>query len=630
MAVLRTIWRVLMGVKDVLALLFLLLFFGGLWAVLAGRAPLSVPQGAALYIDLDGVLVEQYSDRSPLALLSGSDFTQETRVRDVLAALKAARTDARIKAVAIDLDGFVGGGQANMAAIGAEIEQVKRAGKPVHVYATAYLDDGYRLAAHASKVWVNALGGVFLSGPGGTGPYFAQALDRLGITMNVFRVGTYKAAIEPFTRNDQSPEAEAAEQAVVDALWRDLVAGIRAARPKADPAGYVAELPARLEAAGKNLSQAALNAGLVDAVGDWNSMASELRGLVGEGRTATPGNFNRVGLDTYAAVAAQKLPRSGDAVGVVYVAGTIVDGEGGGGQAAGDTIAGLIEQALADRSIKALVVRIDSPGGSVTASERIRTALNEAKARKIPVVASMGPLAASGGYWVATPAEAIFAQPSTITGSIGVFALIPSFEKARGKLGIGADGVRSTPLSGEPDVLRGLGAPAQALFQASVEDIYARFLAIVGESRGKTPAQIDSIAQGRIWDGAAAQRLGLVDRIGTLDDAIAEARKRAGLPADSRVVAIEPSPLLPPELVRALLGSGAAPATAPADAIGKSVHRATLRLGAALATATSLAAHPSVQALCAPCLGLAVPGGRIRADALALARAAGTVRAEPR
>jgi protease-4 len=630
MAALRSIWQFMMGVKDFLALLFLLLFFGLLWAALSGRAPLSVPQGAALHIDLDGVLVEQYSDQSPLALLSGSDFTQETRVRDVLAALKAAREDGRVKAVAIDLDGFVGGGQANMAAIGAEIERVKRAGKPVHVYATAYLDDGYRLAAHASKVWVNPLGGVFLTGPGGTGPYFAQALDRLGITMNVFRVGTFKAAIEPFIRNDQSPEAEAAEQAVVDALWRDQVAGIRTARPKADPAGYVADLPVRLEAANKNLSQAALNAGLVDAVGDWSALASEMRGVVGEGKDGTPGDFNRVGLGTYAAAVAHKLPTSGDAVGVVYVAGTIVDGESGGGEAAGDTIAGLIEDALGDRSIKALVVRIDSPGGSVTASERIRAALSEAKARKIPVVASMGPLAASGGYWVATPAQTIFAQPSTITGSIGVFALIPSFEEARDKLGIGADGVRSTPLSGEPDLLRGLGAPAQALFQASVEDIYARFLTIVGEARGKTPAQIDPIAQGRIWDGAAAQRLGLVDRMGTLDDALAEARKLAGLSADSRVVAIEPTPWLPPELVRSLLGASPPVAAAPVDAIGKSVNRAALRLGSAIATATALATRPSVQALCTECLGFTAPGGRVSADALALARAAATARADAR
>ncbi len=623
MAVLRTIWQFLMGVKDLLALLFLLLFFGLLWAALSGRAPLSVPKGAALHLDLDGVLVEQYSDQSPLALLSGSDFTRETRVRDVIAALKAAREDSRIRAVAIDLDGFVGGGQANMAAIGAELERVKRAGKPVHVYATAYLDDSYRLAAHASKVWVNPLGGVFLTGPGGTGPYFAEALDRLGIRMNVFRVGTYKAAIEPFTRNDQSPEAREANQQVVDALWRDQVAAIRAARPKADPQGFVSELPARLAAAGQSLAQAALQAGLVDATGDWAAMAAELRGVVGEGRTTAPTDFNRVELPAYAVLAAQKRPTSGDAVGVVYVAGTIVDGEGGGGQAFGDTIAGLIEQALTDRSIKALVVRIDSPGGSVTASERIRSALNEAKARNIPIIASMGPLAASGGYWVATPAKTIFAQPSTITGSIGVFALVPSFEEAREKLGVGADGVRSTPLSGEPDVLRGLGEPARALFQASVEDIYRRFLTIVGESRGKSPAQIDPIAQGRIWDGGTAQRLGLVDRMGTLEDALAEARRQANLPADSRVVAIEPTPFLPPELLRSLFGS--APA-APSDLVGKTAHRSALRLAAAIETAGLLAVRPSVQALCSQCLAFALPTAAAQADVSGIVRAAAAAR----
>ena len=620
MTILRAIWRFLVGVKDALVLLFMLLFFGLLWAALNARAPLSVPRGSALVLDLSGVVVDQATERDFTELLApGGSVTQEIQARDVIRAIATARDDDRVKAIVLQLDTFVGGGQANLQSIGSELDRFKASGKPVYAYATAYLDDGYLLAAHASEVWLNPLGGLFLSGPGGSNLYFAEALRELGVAINVFRVGTYKSFVEPFTRQDASPEAEAAEKQLVDSLWATYTADVRAARPKADANAFLANLPQRVAAARGDLASASVAAGMIDKIGTYTALGGQLEGLVGAGEYDRPGAYNQINLAKYLAATRGALPSRGDAVGVVYVAGMIVDGEAGAGTAGGDTIATLIEEALGDASIKALVVRVDSPGGSVLASERIRQALVAAKQRGLPVVASMGPVAASGGYWVAAAAETIYAQPSTITGSIGVFAIIPTFEQTLRDLKLGVDGVKSTPYSGDPDLLAGLTPATRTLFQASVEDIYGRFLRIVADARQATPAQVDRVAQGRVWDGASAQRFGLVDRMGGLDAAVAEARRRADLPADSRVVDIEPKPLIPFELLASLTGDGEA--TPPRDAIGKLVQRQSWRVGGAAGGAMHTLARPSVQALCATCWGWSPPPATDNFDALTLARA---------
>lgn len=294
----------------------------------------------------------------------------------------------------------------------------------------------------------------------------------------------------------------------------------------------------------------------------------------------------------------------GDAVGVVYVSGEIIDGRAGRGTAAGDTIAELIAEATARDDIKALVVRVDSPGGSVTASEKIRQALVDARADGLPVVASFGPVAASGGYWIATAAEEIYAQPSTITGSIGVFAVVPSFERTLGKLGVSADGVKSTPYSGEPDVLQGLSPDTRALLQASVEDIYRRFTGLVARARDLPAARVDEIGQGRVWAGGTAQQLRLVDRFGGLDDAIAAAAKRAGLPADARVIDVEVQPSLPFQLFEQF----AAPQEqAPAgDAFTRLTRVSQWRAAGGIVAATRIAEGPTMQARCLSCAGLTI------------------------
>jgi protease-4 len=480
MIFLKAVWRFIVGVKDVLVLCFLLLFFGGLYAVLSmapGERPVKTHQGALL-IDLDGSLVEQPEEADPFATLLGSEApVQQYRLRDVVGAVDAARTDANIKAVVLNLDGFIGGGQVALTRLGKALDGVRAAKKPVLVYATLYSDDSYLLAAHGSEVWLNPLGAVALSGPGGSMPYFKGLMDKLGITAHIYRVGTYKSAVEPFMLTGASPEARAANQALVDTLWANWRTDVGKARPSAKIAAYASAPLPSIEAAKGDLSQTALAMKLVDRLGDERAFDERVAALAGEAPSHQSGpTYAAVDLKDY--VRAHRPGHDGQ-IGVITVAGDIVDGEAGPGTAGGDSIATLIDDAVAQGDIRALVVRIDSPGGSVLASERIRGALAAARARRIPIVASMGNVAASGGYWVSTAADKVLAEPSTITGSIGVFGILPSFEGLLAKIGVTSDGVQTTPLSGEPNIMGGFSADFDRISQLGVEDMYRRFLTLV-------------------------------------------------------------------------------------------------------------------------------------------------------
>lgn len=622
MAILSAFWRFLVGVKDALVLLFLALFFVGLWAALSARAPLTVPSGAALVLNLNGAIVDQEQERSPLAALGdNTNAAREYAVRDLTRAVVKARDDSRIKAIVLELDTFTGGGQANLSTLGSALDAFKKSGKPVYAYATAYTDDSYLLAAHATEIWANPLGGVFLTGPGQQGLYFADALQKLGITVNVFRVGTFKAAVEPFTRSSSSPEAKLAEQALVDTLWGGWKAEVRAVRPEADVEGFIATLPQRIAAAGDDLGRASLQAGLVDRSGAYSDLGDALAKRYGEADDDRAGGFNSIDIEKYLQVIGDGEGGSGSAVGIVEVSGTITDGEAGPGSAGGDTIARLIEKALADDAIKALVLRVDSPGGSVLASERIRAALLLAKARGLPIVASMGPVAASGGYWISTAADVIYAQPSTITGSIGVFAIIPTFEGALGKLAIGTDGVRSTPYSNSPEVLTGLTPQTRAILQSSVQDIYRRFTGLVAQSRRLTPGRVDAIGQGRVWAGSTALQLRLVDKLGGLDAAVAEARRRAKLKVDARVISIRPKSRFGLKWLEQLSRREDDTQETGRDLVGTLAARATGRTLAVTTRALGTLARPSVQAVCTECwaFGTPVAATDAKADALAAA-----------
>jgi protease-4 len=592
----RGIWKLLVGIKDALVLIAMLLFFGVLYTGLSAK-PKPVGEGVLL-VDLDGTLVEQPSQPSAGELLSGQDNRlHEYRLRDLVGALDAAKGDDRVKAVALDLDGFLGGGQSALSELGAAVRRVRASGKPVVAYAIGYSDDSYQLAANASEIWLNPLGAVVLAGPGRQNLYYKGLLDKLGVTANVYRVGTYKSAVEPFIRNDMSPEAKAAAQSLGGALletWREDVVK---ARPQAGVDAYMRDTAGAVTAAGGDMPKAALAAKLIDKIADRRGFEARLAELGGKDENAK-GGYHRIKLDSFIDDAVDTNP-SGP-IGVVTIAGEIVDGKAPAGTAGGDSIAEAIQKGLRGDKLKALVVRIDSPGGSVLASERIRQALLSAKEQKLPVVVSMGSVAASGGYWVATPADFIYAEPSTITGSIGVFGILPSFQGTMAKLGLGADGIKTTPLSGEPDLLHGPSAESAMLIQTGVESIYGKFLGIVAYSRHKTPADIDRIAQGRVWDGGTAHQLGLVDGFGGMDEAVAKAAELAKL-GDERDVTYLERPESFRDSILAMLAGEEEGNSNPPDAFATLKAAPEAAILSAIAELRSIMSGPSIQVRCLEC-----------------------------
>ena len=590
----RAIWKLLVGVKDALVLFLLILFFAGLYGALSAR-PAPIREGV-LDLDLNGSIVEQPARRQ-WADVAGSARIQEYRLRDLVAALDKAKDDSRVKAVALDIDGFTGGGATAIGDLADAVRRVRAAGKPVIAYGVGYTDSSYALASAASEIWLNPLGAVLISGPGGSNLYYKGLLDKLGVTANVYRVGAYKSAVEPFIRNDMSPEARQNYTALDGARLETWKQEVKLARPKANIDLFLSNMNGAVAAAGGDLAKAALQAGLVDRIGDRREFEARLAALGGgEGSGGAP--FKKVKLGSYIADVVNQKPTG--PIGIVTIAGMIVDGKAGPGTAGGDTIAKEIEDGIRNKGVKALVVRVDSPGGSVLASERIRQALLEAKTSKIPIVVSMGSVAASGGYWVSTPADFIYAEPSTITGSIGVFGVLPSFQGTLQKLGVGADGVKTTPLSGEPDLFKGPSPEANQLIQTGVEATYGRFLGIVSASRHKTPQQVDQIAQGRVWDGGTARQIGLVDGFGGVTDAIAKAAQLANLGNERGVRYLEPQRSFRDQLIDALTDQGDDTA-APGDAFSTLAREPEQQLAAALSEVRSIVSGPSIQARCLEC-----------------------------
>lgn len=596
----RAAWRFLVAIKDGMVLIAMLLFFGALYALLSTQPNSAAIRDGALLLDLNGVIVEE-----PAAptfedfLADNSNSPREYRLRDVVHAIDASVDDDRVKAIVLDLGSFAGGGQTSLTDIGHALDRAKKAGKPIYAFASFYSDDSYQLAAHATQIWMDPMGGMIFAGPGGNRLYYKGLIDRLGVTAHIYRVGTYKSAVEPYMRADQSPAAQEASEALYAVLWDAWLTEVKKARPQAtikpfadDPATYV-------KAAGGDLAQVAMEQKLVDKIGDKTAFDRFVAEKVGVDETPAPDSFKSIDYDDF--VAANPFETNGSPIGVITVAGEIVSGKGGTGSAASGRIAEEIYKALDEDEIKALVVRIDSPGGSAFASEEIRLALLEARKKKLPIVVSMGDVAASGGYWVATAGDHIFAEPDTITGSIGVFAVLPSFEKALAKWGVTADGVQTTPLSGEPDFVGGFSEDLNSILQSGVENSYGDFVKLVATARGKSTAEVDSIGQGRVWDGGTARQLGLVDGFGGINDALAEAAKRAGLAkGDYHAQYLDPDsefswlPFNGIPFVR----EESTPIT---GVLGWAAQRQKAIFGQALATAQGLMAREDVQALCLEC-----------------------------
>ncbi|WP_267394018.1 signal peptide peptidase SppA [Sphingomonas sp. GC_Shp_1] len=601
MKLVRGAWKLLVAIKDGLVLIAMLLFFGLLFAALNARPGSKPIKNGALVLDLDGTIVEQPEDITAMAALSGSKAPQQFRARDLLRAIDTARSDDRVKALVLDLDRFGGGYPATINEVAEAIRRFRDTKKPVLAYATAYTDAGYRLAANASEIWVNPLGGTLFTGPGGNQLYYKGLIDKLGVNTHVYRVGKFKSFVEPYTRADQSPEARAASQQLYGALEGQWQEAIAKARPQAQVKQFLSQPDKLVLAANGDIAKANLAAGLVDKLGDRTAFGRRVAAIAGTDANKSAGNFNTIPYQNW--VDAHPLSKAGDGIGVVTIAGDIVDGEGGPGEAHGDTIAKAILNGLATKNLKALVVRVDSPGGSVMASERIRLAILEAKKKGLPVVTSMGGLAASGGYWVSTPGDLIFAEPSTITGSIGIFGIIPTFENTLAKIGVTTDGVKTTALSGQPDVFGGTNPTLDAILQAGIENGYRQFIARVAQSRHMTPEHVNEIAQGRVWDGGSAHQLKLIDRFGNLDDAIAEAARRAKLdPAKVHAEYLEKKPGLAAQLAASINKDDDDDATG-GDVFSRIAADRRGMLAQVLGDVRRLASAGSVQARCLECGG---------------------------
>lgn len=590
-------WRFLVGVKDALVLFAMLAFFGALYAFLSGSPNAAAVEDGALIVALDGTVVEQPSVASPAELLSGAaNNARENRLRDVVHVIETAANDKRVKLIALDLDSFWGGGQVSLQRVGQALDTFRKTGKPVIAFATAYSDDSYLIAAHASEVWLDPMGMAFIAGPGGTQPYFKGLVDKLGVNVHVYRVGKFKSFVEPYTRTEQSPEAKAAGQTLADALFESWKSDVRSARPKAKLDTYISN-PARAATQG-SLSKAALSQGLVDKLGGriaWSRRISEIAGVDDDGAADS---FRGTELADY--LAAHPYAAHGDKVGIVTVAGDIIDGEAPPGTAGGDTISRVVLDAVASGDLDALVVRVDSPGGSALAAERIRLAVMEAKKAKLPVIVSMGNVAASGGYWIATVGDKVFAEPATITGSIGVFGIVPTFENTAAKIGVTGDGIATTPLSGQPDVLRGTNAVTDQLMQGGVEDIYRRFTGLVARERKLPLPRVEEIAQGRVWDGGTARQIGLVDAFGSLDDAVAEAARRAKLdPAKVRPVYFDRIPSWVELLAQGWFSEE--PAAIAHDGWSKMILRQQASLSTGIEDGMAVLSGPAVQVRCLSC-----------------------------
>ncbi|HKT72733.1 MAG TPA: signal peptide peptidase SppA [Steroidobacteraceae bacterium] len=578
-AILSGLWRGLDGLRKFLHLLFLLGILGFIVGALRVSVP-AVPAKAVLSLSLEGDLVEQRSG-DPLERAFEDARGQgrpETLLWDVTDSIRAAAKDKRILALAIDVEHLDAAGQPTLEELARAIHEFRASGKRVIAYGSQMTQERYYVAAQADEIDLDPLGFVLLDGYGRYRMYYKDALGKLGVDINVFRVGTYKSAVESFTRTDMSPEDREESLAYLNVLWSQYQSAISRVRklPGDAIAKYVATVQETVPEAGGNAAQVALQAGLITAIKSRQEVEKELIGLVGE--DSSNGSFQSVTEQDYARIAhaQKKLHGSGKKrVGVIVAAGEILDGDQPPGTIGGESTARLIRQARLDKDIGAVVLRVNSPGGSVTASEDIYREIQALRAAGKPVVVSMSDLAASGGYYISAPADEIWASPATLTGSIGIFAIIPTFDKTLGKLGVGVDGVGTTPLAGQLRLDKPLGAEARALLQSQISRGYEVFLQRVASGRRRTRDEINTIAQGRVWAGVDGRRLGLVDQLGSFDDAVKAAARRAKL-TDYDVEFIEPELSWAQELVlqmktRAVrsLASATAPSASLTQVVGR-------------------------------------------------------------
>lgn len=537
-----------------------LFFFGFLLLALLllfSRSPVpSVPDGGALVIDPAGVIVERRTPIDPLQQwLSPQSVLAETELGDLLDAMQHAATDSRIGLVALQLDDLQGVSAAHAFALADAVSALREAGKPVVAYGSFFSQQSYLVASAAEAVYLHPYGQIVLPGFEMNVLYFKGLLDNLDVNMHIFRAGRYKEFVEPYTRTDMSEEAREANTELLGGLWRQYrqrVVGNR--RLDAERfERYTQALDEAVSETGGDLARLAVEYHLADELLTPDQADARVADVAGRNQAGDP---RRIGFRDYLKAVngpAGQPGRSAARVGVITAEGPIVVGDAVRGLLASDRVIPLIREARDDASVRALVVRLNTPGGSSFASELIRQELELTQLAGKPVVVSMGPVAASGGYWIAATADAIVAEPSTITGSIGVFGIVPTFERSLQRVGVSSDGVATSPLGGA-DLLSGLNPATSTILQAGTEHTYRRFLNLVARGRDMPPHAVEDVAEGRVWLGERALELGLVDLLGDEAAAIARAAELAGLD-EYAIHRIDPTPTSRELLMRALTGN---------------------------------------------------------------------------
>ncbi|EEP9790180.1 signal peptide peptidase SppA [Salmonella enterica subsp. enterica serovar Saintpaul] len=527
-------WRVLNFVREMvlnLFFIFLVLVGVGIWMQIGNGSNSEQTARGALLLDISGVIVDKPSTNHRLGALgrqlfgASSDRLQENSLFDIVNAIRQAKDDRNITGIVLDLKNFTGADQPSMRYIGKALREFRDSGKPVFAVGENYSQGQYYLASFANKIWLSPQGQVDLHGFATNGLYYKTLLDKLKVSTHVFRVGTYKSAVEPFIRDDMSPAAREADSRWIGELWQNYLHTVSANRqisPQQLFPGAQAIIDG-LTSVGGDTAKYALDHKLVDALASSADVEKALTKQFGWSKTEN--NYRAISYYDYSL----KTPAdTGGTIAVIFANGAIMDGEETPGNVGGDTTASHIRDARLDPKVKAIVLRVNSPGGSVNASEVIRAELAAARAAGKPVVVSMGGMAASGGYWISTPANYIVASPSTLTGSIGIFGVINTVENSLSSIGVHSDGVSTSPLA-DISMTKALSPEVQQMMQLSIEYGYKRFITLVADARKRTPEQIDKIAQGHVWTGEDAKANGLVDSLGDFDDAVAKAAELAKL-----------------------------------------------------------------------------------------------------
>ncbi len=575
----RFLWASLKAINTIvfgcIALLIILLVV----VTFVGQRGLVIPAGSALVLNPAGTLVEQQTTMGAAALLQGSDVPQQALVKDIVDALALAKDDDKIALVVLELEKLENALLPKLERIASAIAEFKTSGKKVIAVANNYSQSALFLAVQADEVLLNPEGIAVPEGFGMYRTYFKTLLENTDVSVNLFKVGKYKSAAEPFFRDSMSKEDREARLAIMNTWWDAYTGEVETARgmDKGSVDAMLHNAPRQIHLVDGNLARLSLEKGLVDRLVSDSERRSYLIELAGEDKENN--DYRGVPYKNYLRAARLPVLHKAGKIAVITAVGTILDGEAPPGEIGSESLTELIREARLDKHVKAIVLRVDSGGGSKTASEIIRSELQAAQAAGIPVVASMGSVAASGGYWISATADEIWASPTTVTGSIGIFGLIPSFEKTLARYGVYSDGVATTPIAGGASLVRGVSPAYAEVLQTLIEAGYQQFLTTVAEGRDMDVDAVHEVAQGRIWSGEKAQQLGLVDEMGDLEQAITAAVRLAKI-EDYSVWYVEPELSVEEMLLRRLTAavSGVWPKTS-SDPISRVTSRIRQELG---------------------------------------------------